>query len=89
MAPTLHDGDRLLIRHGATPQIGRVVVVRLPDGVLAIKRVARREEGGWWVLRDNPVIGVDSRQVGAIPDGDVVAVVVLRLGWPPHVGARA
>jgi nickel-type superoxide dismutase maturation protease len=89
MEPTLHDGDRLLVRHGAIPSIGSVVVVRLPDGVFAIKRVARRDAGGWWVLRDNPVVGVDSRQVGAIPDGDVVAVVVLRVGWPPYVGHRA
>ena len=32
-------------------------------------------DDGWWVERDNPAEGVDSWLVGAIPDGDVLAVV--------------
>jgi phage repressor protein C with HTH and peptisase S24 domain len=80
MQPTLCDGDRLL-RHGAVPRLGDLAVVRLPEGVLAVKRVTRREPGGWWVERDNPREGVDSWTVGAIPDPDVVAVVLLRV-WP-------
>ena len=81
MQPTLYDGDRLLVRHGATPRVGDLVVVRLPDGVVAVKRATLREPGGWWVERDNPGQGVDSWRVGAIPDADVVAVVRSRL-WP-------
>ena len=48
-----------------------------------MKRVVRREPGGWWVERDNPAEGVDSWLVGAIPDEDVLAVVVARV-WPFH-----
>ena len=81
MLPTLRDGDRLLVVHGASPRVGRLAVVRLPDGVLAVKRVSRREPGGWWVERDNPAEGVDSWTVGAVPDADVVARVLVRL-WP-------
>ena len=81
MLPTLRAGDRLLVVHGATPRVGRLAVVRLPDGVLAVKRVTRREPGGWWVERDNPHEGVDSWTVGAVPDADVVARVLARL-WP-------
>ena len=81
MAPTLREGDRLLVRHGARPRPGRLVVVRLPDGVVAVKRATRREPGGWWVERDNPAEGVDSWSVGAIPDADVVARVLGRV-WP-------
>jgi phage repressor protein C with HTH and peptisase S24 domain len=81
MEPTLRDGDRLLVRHGGTPRIGRLAVVRLPARPVGVKRVTRREPGGWWVERDNPVEGVDSWLVGAVPDEDVVAVVVLRV-WP-------
>lgn len=87
MQPTLYDGDVLLVRHGAVPRNGRLVVVRLPDGVVAVKRATRREPGGWWVERDNRREGVDSWSVGAIPDRDVVAVVVLRL-WPWHAVSR-
>jgi len=79
MLPTLRDGDRLLVRHGAVPRDGRLVVVRLPDGVVAVKRATGRRDGGWWVERDNPAEGVDSWLVGAIPDADVVAVVRARL----------
>ena len=81
MEPTLYDGDRLLVRREAAPRVGDVAVVRLPDGVLAVKRVTHREPGGWWVERDNPLMGVDSWTVGAVPDRDVVGVVRTRL-WP-------
>jgi signal peptidase I len=79
MQPTLYDGDVLLVRHGAAPRAGALVVVRLPDGVVAVKRATTRRDGGWWVERDNPSEGVDSWQVGAIPDHDVVAVVRARV----------
>jgi hypothetical protein len=63
-----------------------MVVVRL-GGVVAVKRAVRREPGGWWVERDNPREGVDSWSVGAIPDADVLAVVLLRV-WPLLRGSR-
>ena len=81
MQPTLYDGDRLLVVHGAAPRPGGLTVVRLPDGVVAVKRATRREPGGWWVERDNPREGVDSWSVGAIPEGDVMARVLCRV-WP-------
>ncbi|MGH3366648.1 MAG: S24 family peptidase [Nocardioidaceae bacterium] len=87
MEPTLYDGDRLLVRHGGPPRIGRLAVVRLPDRPAAVKRVTRRERDGWWVERDNPRAGVDSWLVGAVPDEDVVAVVVGRI-WPPPLWRR-
>ena len=82
MQPTLAPGDRLLVRHGARPRPGALVVVRLPgDRPLAVKRALRREPEGWWVERDNPAEGVDSWAVGAVREEDVLAVVLVRL-WP-------
>jgi hypothetical protein len=81
MEPTLRDGDRLLVRHGAPPRVGGLAVVRLPQRPVGVKRVTRRDPGGWWVERDNAHEGVDSWLVGAVPDEDVVAVVVMRI-WP-------
>jgi hypothetical protein len=81
MEPTLYEGDRLLIRYGARPRPGRLAVVRLPDRPIAVKRLVGRLDDGWWVERDNPAMGVDSAQVGTIPDEDVLACVLLRL-WP-------
>jgi hypothetical protein len=81
MEPTLRDGDRLLIRYGARVRPDALVVVRLPDRPLAVKRAERRVDGGWWIARDNPDEGVDSWAVGAVADADVVAVVLLRV-WP-------
>ncbi|MGI8614981.1 MAG: S24/S26 family peptidase [Nocardioidaceae bacterium] len=81
MQPTLRDGDRLLVVHGARPRVGGLVVVRLPDGVVAVKRAVRREPGGWWVERDNPTEGVDSRVVGVVAERNVVARVLCR-AWP-------
>ncbi len=87
MEPTLREGDRLLVRHGAAPTVGRLAVVLLPGRPLAVKRVTRRTPEGWWVERDNPAEGVDSWLVGAVPDEAVVARVVLRL-WPVRRGLR-
>jgi len=87
MEPTLHEGDRVLVLYGTRPRPGRMAVVRLPDGErgprpLAVKRVtgpAPGEPGAWWVERDNPVDGIDSWHVGAIPGADVLGVVIARL----------
>jgi len=81
MLPTLRDGDLLLVRTGAPVRVGRLVIVRLPDGTNAVKRVAHQVPEGWWVERDNPAAGVDSWRVGAIAPGDVLGVVVARV-WP-------
>jgi signal peptidase I len=86
MRPTLRPGDRLLLSYRRDAQIGDLVVVRLPDGVVATKRATERRmtelgEPGWWLLSDNPAQGSDSRQYGAIAETDVLAVVVGRI-WP-------
>jgi hypothetical protein len=83
MEPTLYDGDRLLVRFGARPRAGRLAVCRLPGGPLSVKRLAFRTSEGWWVERDNLLEGVDSWQVGAVPEDDVLALVVGRC-WPPR-----
>ncbi|MGZ4438572.1 MAG: S24 family peptidase [Nocardioides sp.] len=85
MLPTLREGDRLLVRHGAVPEAGDLVVVRLSvrggARVVAVKRATLREPDGWWVDSDNPAEGVDSSTVGTVPDADVLAVVRRRI-WP-------
>jgi hypothetical protein len=83
MQPTLYDGDHLVVRYGGTPRVGRLAVLRLPAGPVAVKRIAFREGAGWWVERDNPAEGVDSWQVGAVPEEAIVAMVLFRY-WPPR-----
>lgn len=90
MEPTYHDGDRLLVRYGARVRAGRAHVVRLPPGPdgprpLAVKRIVRQVDSGWWVESDNPRAPgvVDSRTIGALPPDTVVARVVARLPSRP------
>jgi signal peptidase I len=83
MQPTLREGDRLLVGYGLRPRTGSLVVVRLPGAPISVKRAVRRVPEGWWVERDNVAEGVDSWQLGAVPERDVLAVVILRL-WPPR-----
>jgi hypothetical protein len=93
MLPALRDGDLLLVRYGATPRPGDLVVARFADGTMAVKRAVeerrtRSGAAGWWLLSDNPEEGVDSRHRGPVPGADVLAVVRLRV-WPsPRVGHR-
>jgi len=79
MRPTLRDGARLLVRYDVPPSAGQVVVVRFPDGTLAVKRATVRDGAGWWVERDNPAEGIDSWHVGGIPESDVLGRVLVRL----------
>ncbi len=86
MAPGLAHGDRVLVSYRADPRASSVVVARLPDGTLAVKRAVERRSTasgspGWWLLSDDPATGVDSRHRGPVPEDDVLAVVVARL-WP-------
>lgn len=80
MAPTLIDGDALLVWRGARVRPGDVVVARFrtrPD-LLVVKRAERAQDGGWWLTGDNGLIADDSRRYGV---ADVIGRVFLRY-WP-------
>lgn len=79
MEPTLYAGDQLLVRQFGRRRAGSLAVVRLPDATLSVKRLSVRTPEGWWVERDNPYEGVDSWRVGAVPEDDVLGVVLARL----------
>ena len=82
MEPRLRDGDFLVVRWGARPRPGQVVVARPHDhpGLLVVKRAVQPVEGGWELASDN------ATAPGALSGpGDVAAVVLLRY-WP--VGRR-
>ena len=86
MAPSFSPGDRLLVRYGAAPRPGDVVVARFPDGTVVVKRATDRRTTraggpGWWLLSDDPDAGVDSRHRGPVAARDVLGVVRARL-WP-------
>jgi hypothetical protein len=86
MRPLLEPGDRLLVSYRRPVRPGAVVVARLADGTVAVKRAVERRTTAsgapaWWLLSENPGEGVDSRPRGPVPDGDVIAVTVARI-WP-------
>lgn len=75
MVPTLHDGDVVIVRHGAPVRPGAVVLARyrsLPDRPV-LKRVVRPVGDGWWLASDNPFAGGGSDRHGP---ADVVACVM-------------
>jgi Peptidase S24-like len=86
MRPGLRPGDRLLVDYRRSTRPGDLVVARLADGTVAVKRAAERRTTrsggpGWWLLSDDPDAGVDSRHRGVVPTEDVLAVVRFRV-WP-------
>lgn len=79
MAPTLLNGEWWLVRRTERLRPGDVALLVHPNrpGLLVVKRLARREDGGWWVLGDSPGVSEDSRQFGVVPEGNVLG----RLWW--------
>jgi nickel-type superoxide dismutase maturation protease len=87
MEPALRPGDWLLVwcglRAGRPPRIrpGQIVIARQPGrgDFLLVKRAARRDAAGWWLISDNADGGaVDSRAFGAVPDDLIRGRVLLR-----------
>ncbi|MFI9270429.1 nickel-type superoxide dismutase maturation protease [Kitasatospora sp. NPDC052896] len=85
MVPTLLHGDQVVVRYGARLRPGAVVLVRHPlrQDLLVVKRAVERRAGGWWLLSDNPFLGNDSREYGAVPAELVLGRVLLRLRPSP------
>jgi phage repressor protein C with HTH and peptisase S24 domain len=86
MTPTLAEDDRLLVAYRRAVRPGAIVVARLADGTVAVKRATeprttRTGEPAWWLLSDNPDEGVDSRHRGPVAETDVLAVALARI-WP-------
>lgn len=77
MLPTYRAGDLLLGGRWLRPRPGRTVVV-IRDRPI-IKRVVRREAGGYWVEGDNASASTDSRSFGLVPANAIEAVIIARL----------
>ena len=78
MAPTLVPGDRVLVRYGASPAAGDVVLLRLDDTV-AVKRLTALVERTMTAESDNP--GEPGAWSGLVDRDAVLGVVRLRV-WP-------
>jgi phage repressor protein C with HTH and peptisase S24 domain len=81
MVPTLRDGDRVIVRHGACIRTGDVVLATfrsLPDR-LVLKRAIEPRDGGWWLASDNPAAGGDSSSNG-VADVHARVIVLVRSG---------
>jgi signal peptidase I len=91
MVPTLRHGDRVVVRMG-TPDwsaVGTVVLVKLPDRPLSVKRlVAVEPDGSVRIEGDNEFGSTDSRTLGPLQKDAIKGVVLARL-WPhPHLFPR-
>ncbi|MFB4311626.1 nickel-type superoxide dismutase maturation protease [Actinomadura sp. GTD37] len=87
MLPGLRPGDWLVVRAGARPTPGAVVVAQHPrrPGLLIVKRATHRTPDGWWLESDNQRAPgrSDSWDFGPVPDALVIGPVLTRY-WPPR-----
>lgn len=80
MEPALRNGEWWLVRRTTHVRAGEVALMvhpRRPDALI-VKRLARRDPDGWWVLGDNADASEDSRSFGAVPPDHVVGRVMTR-----------
>ncbi len=82
MSPSLRPRDCLLLALGARVRPGHIVAAWHPSQpeLMIVKRLAWREDGGWWLVSDNPAApgASDSFAFGPITEGAVVGRVVAR-----------
>jgi nickel-type superoxide dismutase maturation protease len=85
MLPGLRPGDWLIVRPGARPAPGALVVAEHPErrGLLIVKRASHRTGDGWWLESDNQRAAGrrDSWDFGAVPDALIAGRIVARY-WP-------
>ncbi|MEL7156871.1 MAG: S24/S26 family peptidase [Actinomycetota bacterium] len=83
MAPTLLDGDTVLVDPARRPRPGDLVAAR-PEplgGLAVVKRVAHlAPDGAADLTSDNPAAGTDSRSWGPVPADRLDGVVTVELG---------
>ena len=87
MEPTLCDGEWWLALRTRRFSAGDIVVIDHPEyvGLLAVKRLARREVSGWWVEGDNPARSRDSRHFGAVAEARILGRLIVRYRPLPRV----
>ena len=78
MVPNLGFGDELLIRYGAKIAVGDVVVFRRA-GQNDIKRVESISDEGIFVVGDNAMASLDSRNYGLIRHNQVLGKALFRV----------
>lgn len=81
MAPTLTNGDVVLVKPGSKVGVGDIVLAAHPyrSSVNILKRVAAiGEDGALTLIGDNAAASTDSRTFGALPHGKIVGKVVCR-----------
>jgi len=80
MAPTLTDGQHVLVQPSSTADPGAIVVVRHPfrTDIRLIKRVQSVHDDGLHLTGDNPKESSDSRALGRIPWVHLVGIVTAR-----------
>lgn len=78
MVPSYAPGERLIVRYGASFEVGDVVLVDFKNRI-DIKRVKSISGDQVFIEGDNDSVSVDSRQYGPVKNSRVIAKVVYRL----------
>ena len=88
MIPSLDDGDRVLVVPHRLLLVGDLVVFRdrTANDRELVKRIARIEESGLFVLGDNEGASRDSREIGLVSPAAVVGLVWYRYFPIAHAG---
>ncbi|TDP48291.1 S24/S26 family peptidase [Zavarzinia compransoris] len=79
MAPTLEDGDLLVVLTRGRPRPGDVVVARHRDLGLIVKRIIRIGASGSLALAGDNLLSVDSAGIGRIRPDAVLGRALFRL----------
>jgi len=82
MEPALSHGSHVLVRKGAQPVVGDIVLCDHPyqSDMRVLKRVETIDDEALFLLGDNPEESTDSRSFGPVPLARLIGVVTSKMG---------
>lgn len=83
MEPSIRNGEKIIASYipylFKTPKINDIVIVRLKDNLILVKRIIQISNGKYFVLGDNKKDSLDGRSFGNLSRKQILGKMIFKL----------